>query len=245
MNASEDPVRLRALLGQESALVRGIEAARTRGPTDQELKALERAVLAGVAAGAATVVGTAAHGTKWAWWPAVGTSKLALVLAVGVSMGVVGTVTWQKVHRASSNQPSPARAAEPSQTEPREVASPAVESTAPTPASVLATNIASKSKPRIPAQETTADDLEVSLLERANRALSGSPALALKLAKEHARRFPASTLDQERELIQVTALVGLGRDDEARRLARRFSQQHPGSAYVGRIDRILNQQTER
>jgi uncharacterized protein (DUF1800 family) len=58
---------------------------------------------------------------------------------------------------------------------------------------------------------------------------------------EHARRFPSSSLDQERELIAVTALVQLGRTAEAQRLARRFADQHPGSAYVGRIENILRE----
>jgi outer membrane protein assembly factor BamD (BamD/ComL family) len=101
-----------------------------------------------------------------------------------------------------------------------------------------------KSKLRTTSRDL-ATDAEVPLLEQAHRALSESSVLALKLAREHERRFPSSTLDQERDLIEVTALVDLGRMDEARRLAHRFSEQHPGSAYVGRIDRIVRQASER
>jgi len=46
-------------------------------------------------------------------------------------------------------------------------------------------------------------------------------------------------MDQEREVIAVTALVDLGRVPDARLRAERFAREHAGSAYVGRIQRIL------
>lgn len=77
------------------------------------------------------------------------------------------------------------------------------------------------------------------LLDRAQRALSTSPADALALADEHARRFAEGTLAPEREVIAIGALVALGRRDEARRRADRFRTAHPGSAYLRRIDVLL------
>jgi hypothetical protein len=250
MDASENPVRLRTLLGRDSALGRGIEAAQAWGPTDEQLKALERGVLAGIGAGAATVAAVAAtHGTKSATWLSWSTTKLVLALIAAASAGGALTVAWQ-----ASRKPSPDRSMAPAarlDKAPQEIA-PAVAvppATSPVlaPAPAARDDEAAAVKGRSPARSNASksgrglgtEDSEVTLLGQAHRALASSPALALKLAKEHAGRFPASTLDQERDLIQVTALVDLGRIEEARRLARRFSEQHPGSAYVGRIDRIL------
>ena len=82
-------------------------------------------------------------------------------------------------------------------------------------------------------------DEELSLLARANRALVKSPALALTLADEHTRRFPGSGMDQERELIAITALIDLGQIREAQRRAAEFTRIHPGSLYQSRIDKAL------
>ncbi len=82
-------------------------------------------------------------------------------------------------------------------------------------------------------------DEELSLLARANRALVKSPALALTLADEHTRRFPESGMDQERELIAITALVDLGQIREAQRRAAQFNRAHPGSIYQNRIEKAL------
>jgi RNA polymerase sigma-70 factor (ECF subfamily) len=82
-------------------------------------------------------------------------------------------------------------------------------------------------------------DEELALLVRANRALVKSPALALTLADEHTRRFPASGMDQECELIAIAALVDLGQTAEAHRRAAQFTRAHPGSIYQPRIDKAL------
>ena len=87
------------------------------------------------------------------------------------------------------------------------------------------------------ARETS--DEELSLLARANRALAKSPALALTVADEHTRRFPQSTMDQERELIAITALVDLGQMREAQRRANQFTRAHPSSIYQTRIEKAL------
>jgi hypothetical protein len=98
-----------------------------------------------------------------------------------------------------------------------------------------------REKPKAAAMEAVRGnaDQEVSLLERANRALAKSPALALGLADEHARRFPASGMDQEREVIAITALDNLGKTEAAQKRAVRFSRAHPSSVYQGRIDKAL------
>ena len=70
---------------------------------------------------------------------------------------------------------------------------------------------------------TPADDSEeLRLLSRAHSALALDPAFALTLAHEHRRRFPSGSMDQEREVIAVSALMALGRVDDARQAADRF-----------------------
>jgi hypothetical protein len=85
------------------------------------------------------------------------------------------------------------------------------------------------------------DDEELRLVGAAQRALPRDPALALALAREHARRFPDGALAQERDAVTVSALWETGRHDEARDRARRFLEGHPRSTYVGRMREILRQ----
>ncbi len=80
---------------------------------------------------------------------------------------------------------------------------------------------------------------EADLLVRARAAVGGDPARALSLVKEHERRFPGGALVQEREVIAVSALVGLGRMSEARPRAARFLEQHPSSVYRRRLDMLV------
>jgi hypothetical protein len=252
MKAAGNPVRLHTLLGRDSVLGRGIAAAQACGPTDDQLKALERGVLAGLAAvSATTVVMATAQGSKPATWLSLGTTKLVLALVVGATLGGGAALVWQKRHAPPAPPAARAWPERPSAPAPA-VEAPKLELAPPGSAGPAtgAANPVGKVKARMPSpgsrrEASRRDDAEVTLLERAHQALSGSPALALTLAREHGRRFPVSTLDQERELIQVTALVELGRHQEARRLARRFSAQHPDSAYVGRIDEMLQQLPER
>ena len=84
----------------------------------------------------------------------------------------------------------------------------------------------------------TATETEVHLLQRAQSALGGSPASALALTDEHARRFAGGALAQEREFIAVSALLALGRGPEARARAARLIERFPGTAYRGRLESL-------
>jgi hypothetical protein len=108
----------------------------------------------------------------------------------------------------------------------------------PPPASARFLNVEATRAASGQAERETVDE-ELSLLARANRARAKSPALALTLADEHARRFPDSGMEQECELIAITALVDLGQTGEAQRRAARFARAHPGSVYQSRIDKAL------
>lgn len=79
--------------------------------------------------------------------------------------------------------------------------------------------------------------LESSLVGRARAALRDSdPATALRLVDEHARRFPAGELEEERELLRVTALCDSGRSEAALRAAHAFRRAFPGSPLLGHLE---------
>ncbi|HEX2871615.1 MAG TPA: hypothetical protein VHP33_10170 [Polyangiaceae bacterium] len=86
-------------------------------------------------------------------------------------------------------------------------------------------------KPTPPAQPSEAE-----LLEQARAALKSAPGRALQRANEHAARFPRGVLVQEREVLAIQALRGLGRDAEADRRAEAFAKAFPGSAFARKLN---------
>jgi hypothetical protein len=80
---------------------------------------------------------------------------------------------------------------------------------------------------------------EVTLLERAQRALRTDPAAALALTDEDARQFPAGALTQEREFVAIEALAALGRRGDATTRADTFRARFPDSAHLRRLDLLL------
>jgi hypothetical protein len=74
-------------------------------------------------------------------------------------------------------------------------------------------------------------ETEIQLLQRAQQLLPHAPASALAAAEEHLRRFRGGALSQEREVIAISALVALGRKEEARLRAARFVESYPRSAH--------------
>jgi hypothetical protein len=77
------------------------------------------------------------------------------------------------------------------------------------------------------------------LLRDARLALRQSPARALQLTDEHARLYPRGKLTQERELIAVSALVGLGRRTAALSRAANFERLYPSSPYRKQMGDLL------
>jgi hypothetical protein len=114
---------------------------------------------------------------------------------------------------------------------PRASAPPTASASAPSPAPTIEASAA----PEPPA----AGESEVALLQRAQDALGADPARALALASEHEQRFPRGSLGQERELLAVSALVALGRSEDARARAIRFLARHPDSAHRSRLLAIV------
>jgi hypothetical protein len=82
---------------------------------------------------------------------------------------------------------------------------------------------------------------ESELLERARSALRRSPLEALRLANEHAERFPHAQLGSERALIQIDALHRLGREAEAQSIAQALLAGSPDGLYVERVRKLLGE----
>jgi len=80
---------------------------------------------------------------------------------------------------------------------------------------------------------------EAALLERARRALTSNPALALELTRRHQAEFPRGVLRQEREVIAIEALRRLGKAGEARERGSEFRREFPDSAHGRAVDRGL------
>jgi hypothetical protein len=89
-------------------------------------------------------------------------------------------------------------------------------------------------------QDDTAVE-ELRLLESARKANArGDYASVLALVAEHGRTYPRGRLTEEREVLRVKALVGLGRSAEARQSAARFRRQFPRSVLLPTIEDMVS-----
>jgi hypothetical protein len=80
---------------------------------------------------------------------------------------------------------------------------------------------------------------ELALLAHAQRALHDNPTLALELADQHARAYPAGAFVEEREAIAIEALIASGHALEGRARGRAFLERHKGSAYAPRVTNLI------
>jgi hypothetical protein len=81
---------------------------------------------------------------------------------------------------------------------------------------------------------------ELRLLERAlTLNARGEHAAVLALTADHERRYPAGRLCEEREVLQLRALLGLGRGNEARRGVAGFRRNFPHSVLLPKLDDML------
>ena len=92
-----------------------------------------------------------------------------------------------------------------------------------------------------PLAANTAVVTEVELLKQARSALSGDPLQAFALSERCRAQYPNGAFAQEREYIAISALVRLGRTDEARSRASLFRMHYPSSAYLPRLARMLGE----
>ena len=81
---------------------------------------------------------------------------------------------------------------------------------------------------------------ELRLLERAREALThGNFPDAWSALTTHERRFPRGRLAEEREALEVNTLLGLGRRDDAERVAADFRKRFPHSVLLARMEDVL------
>ena len=98
----------------------------------------------------------------------------------------------------------------------------------------------SPSRRALPADKHDGGLGEIQLLSRARESdMRGDYADVLGILAEHERRFPGGRLSEDREVLRVKALVGLGRGGEARRAAAKFRRQFPRSILMKKVDEIL------
>ena len=81
---------------------------------------------------------------------------------------------------------------------------------------------------------------EIQLLNHARQSdARGDYASVLAIVTEHERSHPAGRLSEEREVLRVKALVGLGHGGDARHAAAKFRRQFPRSVLLQKIDDML------
>jgi hypothetical protein len=80
---------------------------------------------------------------------------------------------------------------------------------------------------------------EMQELSRAEALLARDPAQALKLVQASMAEHPQGYLTEERRYVEVLALLGLRRVEEARLLGREFARLHPQSPYRRRVEAAI------
>jgi len=90
--------------------------------------------------------------------------------------------------------------------------------------------------PRASGASTSDDEsLEFRQVATAERLLSTDPARALALVRDTEARFPDGYVKEEREYVEIMALIAMGRLDEARPQITRFLRAYPESAFSRRL----------
>ncbi|RYZ01979.1 MAG: hypothetical protein EOO73_33590 [Myxococcales bacterium] len=228
MTDSEDPIRLFDSPEAPAGLRDALQRARADVGTDADLARL--AAKLGPLLGPAAPLAPATAPGRSSVVAKLGVGGLAL-LAVG---GAVWLLSAQKTSvpaplpAATAHVSAPPPLVEPPA--PLVPATPSRESIAPEPPSAA--------KPTLPTKPAATVPSEADLLEQARAALkSGDSARALARATEHARRYPRGVLVQEREVLAIQALRGLGRQADAERRAEAFAKAYPGSAFQRKLQR--------
>ena len=96
-----------------------------------------------------------------------------------------------------------------------------------------------EAKPEPAQLDDTRLEREMGMLSVAQRVLHSDPARSLSLARQGEREFAGSMFTQERQQVELLALVKLGRLDEAKRLARPYLARYPNGPFSDRVRRAL------
>jgi hypothetical protein len=191
----------------------------------------------------------AAHGTT-----RLVTGALAKTLATLVVGGVLGAGIHEAYDRVSDRKGEPATVAAvaPASAAPTpalpvpvaaEPARPAVPVPEPAAASAVHAKSAVEAAPAARVESRAHDRslaAERGLIEQARTALARDQSeAALAVLERHARDFPDGELEEERESLQVPALVRLERFEQARKVGARFHRRFPRSIFGPVVDGAL------
>jgi RNA polymerase sigma-70 factor (ECF subfamily) len=189
-------------------------------------------------------LGSAAKGAAWA---AASTGAVVVGVAVVLLVGAGRHAPAGSAAQATNAAPMRAAGADvPSASEWRPVATPAPLIDTPSvsvealptaaPPAVVMRGAASIDAPHASSAPATDDDLlELQQTARAERLLATDPARALALVRAAETRFPNGYMREERSYIEIIALVGMGRLDDARPKIARFLRDYPESAFAQRV----------
>jgi len=120
----------------------------------------------------------------------------------------------------------------------RPSAAPPVDATPSAPAAAADAPITASARPVAPAPAASATFDEAELMRELCSARGNDPSLAVELAREGNRRFPASTDAPERASILIHALSEQGLKSEARGEAEDMVNRYPDSHWVREIERF-------
>lgn len=251
MSTPEEPVRLvLESSGSSSELRRALGAARGDLPSPEQVEAMlarfpfpDGSGGGGDGGGGGAVEGATAAGaakagalTKWLAGSAFVIVSGGAALLATRSPSLDTPASPPVVAATSSSEPvlTASATAQPATTAvPALSAAPTHSTDAPRPRSsaVSSVSVTSSAVAAPPRPETE-------ILKEAHAARS-NPARMLALVDEHARSWPSGMLGQEREMLRIEALVGLGRKSEAKALADAFRKANPNSAYTRRLDALV------
>ena len=208
-------IEVRALLNEE----RSIPAV----PAATRARAIQRARQAQSTAVQTAVVASSAPGVLPIWVVA------GLACSISVAAGVVASVLVTRERSGPTVAVAPAA-------EPVSAGDPqGPGSTAGAPAVQL------PSSPASSGVELERERDELRLLERAYAALRREDfAAAISPLMEHARRFKQGRLAEQREVLRMKALSGLGRQEEVRRAAAAFEVRFPRSPLMPVVQQMAS-----
>jgi hypothetical protein len=159
--------------------------------------------------------------------------RLAFAAAAGMVLMAGAAAAYQMLRspHSASQPPAPRIAPKPSF-----VTTPAWEPPSPTPAEPVPLT----APPKVSSAVRGASQAELRFLVRARQAdARGDYAKVLSLLAQHQRGYPVGRLAEEREVLRVKALVGLGRQGKARQVAADFRHHFPRSVLLPKVDEML------
>jgi hypothetical protein len=190
------------------------------------------------ALGAGTVAGSATHAAaavaSSGWVSGTVIAICTTLLVGGAAAGVYalqGEATPPVVSAVPQPGLGPTKPADAELEPPIQATTPAPEAAAPAQHEPLA-----RATPPAPSVAARSIQNELELIRTAQKHLHrGDARGALAVLSEHARRYPAGALSEEREASRVFALCGLGDAAGARRHAERFLRRAPNSPFAERV----------